>query len=178
MLPPGELLARLDQRLHLLTGGARDRPGRQQTLRAAIEWSYDLLDARERDLFARLPVFVGSWSLPAAEAVCDADLDVIASLVDKSLVIQSEGPGGEARYSMLETIRDYALEHLRDRPDHDDLRRRHAEYFAESAPDAMMARFFVRGRPTLDFQRLGADTDTSAPPSAGRRRAGRSTSCV
>ena len=60
---------------------------------------------------------------------------------------------------MLETIRDYALEHLRDRPDHDDLRRRHAEYFAESAPDAMMTRFFVRGRPTLDFQRLGADTD-------------------
>ena len=159
LLPPRELLARLDQRLRVLTGGARDRPGRQQTLRGAIEWSYDLLEERERDLFARLAVFAGGWSLPAAENVCEADLDVLASLIDKSLVVQSEGPGGEARYSMLETIREYALERLQERRDREDLQRRHAEYFAEATVDAMTQRFYGDGVPTVAFQRLDADTD-------------------
>src|SRR5207244_1286151 len=91
LFPPQALLARLGNRLKLLTGGARDLPQRQQTIRNAIAWSYDLLDGGEQALFARLGVFVGGWTLEAAEAVCGADneppldvVDGIASLVDKS----------------------------------------------------------------------------------------------
>jgi predicted ATPase/class 3 adenylate cyclase len=99
----GELLDRLEQRLPLLTGQARDRPERQQTLRATIEWSYGLLEAAEQRLFARLSVFSGGWTLEAAEQVCDADLDALEVLVDRSLVRLEDG-----RYSMLETVREYA----------------------------------------------------------------------
>ncbi|MGH3083982.1 MAG: ATP-binding protein, partial [Gaiellaceae bacterium] len=130
LLPPRELATRLTQRLDVLTRGARDRPTRQQTLRAAIEWSYDLLDEAERVLFERLAVFAGGWSLPAAEAVCDASLDLLASLVDKSLVVQVDELTGEARFSMLETIRDFTEEKLRQHEAYDEVRRRHAEYFA------------------------------------------------
>ncbi len=108
LLAPEPLLERLDSALPLLTGGARDAPERQRTLRATIEWSYDLLDAGSKELFARLSVFAGSFPLAAAEEVCDADLDGIAALVDSSLL----KPIGDDRFLMLETIREYALERL------------------------------------------------------------------
>ena len=101
------MLARLGERLKLLKGGPRDAPERHRTLAQTLAWSYDLLSEDERSLFARLGVFAGGFSLEAAEAVCDADLDTLGSLVDKSLV-RREGE----RFAMLETIREYALERL------------------------------------------------------------------
>jgi predicted ATPase/transcriptional regulator with XRE-family HTH domain len=119
LFPPQALLSRLSNRLTLLTGGARDVPVRQQTLRNAIDWSYDLLDAGEQLLFRRLGVFVGGCTLKAAEAVCNADgdlpldlLDSIAALIDHSLLRQEVGADGEPRFGMLETIREYALDRL------------------------------------------------------------------
>ena len=102
-----QILDRLEHRLPLLTGGARDLPERQRTLRATIEWSYDLLNEDERQLFGRLSVFRGGCTLEAAEDVCDADLDTLQSLVDKSLVRFTNG-----RYWMLETIREFAADVL------------------------------------------------------------------
>jgi predicted ATPase len=128
VIPPGELLARLEQRLPVLTSSRRDVPERQRTLRATIEWSYDLCSAEEQQLFRRLAVFSGGWSLEAAESVCGADLDGLASLLDKSL-IRREGD----RFSMLETIREFAAERLEGSTEANDLRRRHAVYFAELA---------------------------------------------
>src|SRR5882724_2753058 len=119
VLSPSSLLTRLASRLQLLTGGARDLPQRQQTLRAAMDWSYDLLNAAEQKLFRRLSVFVGGCTLEGVEAVCDTkcdlDLDLLdgmASMVDKSLVQQVEQARGESRFVMLETIREYAVEKL------------------------------------------------------------------
>jgi tetratricopeptide (TPR) repeat protein len=128
VLPPDALLTRLEQRLPLLTGGARDMPKRQRTLRATIAWSYDLLDPHEQEILGRLSVFAGGWTLEAAEAVCDCDLETLASLVDKSLVREQE-----ARFSMLETIREYALERLAEREGTDDVRERHAAHFLADA---------------------------------------------
>jgi predicted ATPase/serine/threonine protein kinase len=119
VLSPASMLTRLVSRLQLLTGGARDLPQRQQTLRAAMDWSHDLLSAAEQKLFRRLSVFVGGCTLEGAEAVCntksDLDLDLLdamASLVDKSLVQQAEQTLSESRFVMLETIREYALDKL------------------------------------------------------------------
>jgi non-specific serine/threonine protein kinase len=126
------MLQRLDQRLPLLTGGARDAPERQRTLRATIDWSYDLLGEEERRLFRRLAVFAGSFDLEAAEAVCDADLDTLGSLLDKSLLRQT----GEGRFFMLETIREYAAARLVEDPQSEPLRRRHAEHVLGVAEDA------------------------------------------
>jgi predicted ATPase len=136
VLPPPALLERLAQRLTLLTGGGRDVPARQQTLRGAIEWSYGLLDEAERTLFARLAVFVDGSTLAAAEAVLapERELDVLeglASLVEKSLVREHEGVRGEPRFSMLETIREYAGERLDEAGEAEQLRGRHAEYFVD-----------------------------------------------
>jgi predicted ATPase/class 3 adenylate cyclase len=128
VLTPSALLERLEQRLAVLTGGARDLPDRQRTLRDTIAWSYGLLDEDEQLLFSRLAVFVGGFTLLAAEQVCDADLDTLASLVEKSLVKQ-----GEDRFEMLETIREYALERLEESAELGQLRRRHAEFFLEFA---------------------------------------------
>ncbi len=116
-LPPATLLGRLEQRLPVLTGGARDVPARQQSLRAAIAWSYDLLSADEQRLFRGLSVFAGGCTLAAAEAVCNAagDIDVLdglSSLVEHSLLRQGTGADGEPRYTMLETIREFACEQL------------------------------------------------------------------
>jgi predicted ATPase len=144
LFPPRAMLARLDRRLALLTGGPRDLPARQQTLRDAIAWSYDLLDAAEQAIFARLGVFVGGCTLAAAEAVVgdngetdtevsvfiaqEAVLDGLSSLVDKSLVKQIEGVGDEPRFVMLETIREYALDRLVTSDEEDVVRQRHAAY--------------------------------------------------
>jgi predicted ATPase/class 3 adenylate cyclase len=138
---PQALLVRLSRRLALLTGGARDAPARQRTLRATIDWSYGLLDEREQRLFARLSVFIGGCTIEGAEAVCDpgAELDVfngIASLVEKSLVRPVAGPAGEPRFSMLETIREYALERLEGEDDGEAVRQRHADYFTVRAEEA------------------------------------------
>jgi predicted ATPase len=132
-LPPTTLLERLDQRLPLLTGGARDVPERQRTLRATIEWSHDLLEDDEQRLFAYLSLFVGGCTLEAAENVCKANLETLFSLVDKSLVREEHGPNGEPRFWMLETIREYAVERLQEEPDREKLRRRHAGHFADFA---------------------------------------------
>ena len=126
-----QILERLEQRLPLLTGGARDLPERQRTLRATIAWSHDLLTADEQRLFARLAVFRGGCTLDAAEAVIEADLDGMQSLVDKSLVRHSA-----ERFWMLETIREYAAEQLEASSEGDALRRRHAEHFAALAEEA------------------------------------------
>jgi predicted ATPase len=125
VLPPGELLGRLDRRLPILGGTRRDLPERQQTLRATIEWSYELLSAEEQRVFACLGVFSGGWSLAAAEAVCETDLDTLGSLLDKSLIRRDSD-----RFSMLGTIQEYAQEGLGDA---EDIRRRHATFFTELA---------------------------------------------
>jgi len=137
------LLARLEQRLSLLTDGARDLPPRHRTLRAAIAWSYELLGEGEQMLFARLGVFVGGCTLHAAAAVCNATNDLpvdvtdgIASLLDKSLLRQAGGADGEPRFTTLETIREYALEQLAASGELEILRQRHAEYFLALAETA------------------------------------------
>ena len=132
------LLARLNHSLDLLSGGARDLPERQRTLRATIEWSYRLLQSDEQLLFERLSVFAGGWTLVQAEAVCslpaDDGLDVldgIASLVDKSLVYWTAAADQEPRYFMHVTIAEYALERLRARGEEDTFRRRHRDHFRD-----------------------------------------------
>jgi len=128
VLSPSALLERMEQRLPILTGGPRDLPDRQRTLRDTIAWSHDLLDDSEKRAFSRLGVFVGGFSLEAAEEVCAANLDAVGALVEKSLVRQDEG-----RLVMLETIREYALERLEDSADSREIRQRHAEYFLREA---------------------------------------------
>jgi hypothetical protein len=130
-LTSSQILERLEQRLPLLTGGARDAPERQRTLRATIEWSHDLLSDAEQRLFARLAVFRGGCTLEAAEEASDADLDTLQSLVDKSLVRRRD-----ERYWMLETIREYARERLEASGEADELRRWHAEYLLALAEEA------------------------------------------
>ena len=131
VLSPAQLLERLAGRLDLLKGG-RGVDARQQTLRATVEWSHELLDADERQLFARLAVFAGGWTLDAAEDVCDADLDLVQSLIDKSLIRSRE----RNRFLMLETIRAFALERLEESGDVNEVRRRHAAHFAAFAETA------------------------------------------
>jgi predicted ATPase/DNA-binding CsgD family transcriptional regulator len=142
--PPGNLLARLDRRLPVLTGGPRDQPQRLRTMRDAIAWSYDLLNAGERALFRRLAVFAGGATLAVAEAVCDPDheltLDVwdgISALVDQSLLVQTDGGDGEPRFEMLQTVREYALEQLEQAGEAVVVRDRHASYFRDLAEHFM-----------------------------------------
>ena len=138
LLSPRALLARLEQRLDLLVGGARDLPERQRALRATIDWSHELLDAGEQAAFARLGVFAGGFTLNAAETVAGAGLDTVSSLLDKSLLARS-GADRELRVSMLETIREYALWQLERRGELAELRRRHAGFFVELAREAESA---------------------------------------
>ena len=145
LLPPQGLASRLDQRFSLLTGGARDLPERQRTLRNTLDWSFGLLSAGEQALFAWLGVFAGPFSLPAAEAIGEVDdgqasvpgqvMDTLGSLVDSSLV-RAETRGGEPRFSLLETIRDYALERLAGSGDWVRAHDRHAAYFQALAEPA------------------------------------------
>lgn len=125
LLPEDQLLARLDQRLPLLAGGRRDLPERQSTMRAALAWSYELLNGTERRLFTNLAVFSGSFELVAAEQVCDADLDVLQSLTEKSLVRHAEN----GRHSLLETTREFALEQFAASDECDEIRARHARWY-------------------------------------------------
>lgn len=147
ILPAQAMLLRLHGGLQLrtgvLTGGAHDLPARQRTLHSAIAWSYDLLNSADRLLFRRLSVFVGAPSLEAIEAVCNADgsigpdgFDSVSSLVDKSLLRQEEGAGGQPRFVMLETIKEFALEQLEESHEATELRQCHALYFLRLAQEA------------------------------------------
>jgi predicted ATPase len=134
VLPPAALLARLEQRLPLLTGGGRDLPARQRTMRDAIAWSYNLLTVEEQAVFRRLAVFAGGFTLEAAEAVVNLEgaRDVFAgivALVDKSLVRQREGVVGDPRFRMLETVREFAQERLIESGEEAATRDRHAGFF-------------------------------------------------
>jgi predicted ATPase/DNA-binding SARP family transcriptional activator len=147
LLSPRMLLARLNHRLTVLIGGPRDLPERQRTLRATIDWSYHLLDLSEQLLFGRLAVFAGGWDLDAAEAVSEAvgplassTLDALHALLDKHLVQRVNSESGEPRFTMLETIREYALERLTERGEAQAVQQAHAQYFlalAEAAAPAV-----------------------------------------
>src|SRR5437660_1342119 len=151
LLSPAALLARLERRLPLPSRGARDLPERQQTLRNTIAWSYDLLEAGEQQLFRRLSVFAGGFTLEAVQAVCvfeafetsspaqaddGAVLEQLAHLLDKSLVQAQQGIGGEPRFTLLETIREYATEQLVASGEEAALQQRHAHYFLKLAEEA------------------------------------------
>ncbi len=143
VLSPQALLARLSRRLQLLTGGARDAPARQQTLRNTLAWSYDLLTATEQHLFRQISVFVGGFTFPATEALMStlgdppADvLDGVASLIDKSLLRRTHDEGEEPRFVMLETIREYGLEALAAKGELELARQAHATYYLELAEQA------------------------------------------
>ncbi len=143
LLSPQALLARLDRRLQVLTGGVRDLPERQRTLHTTIGWSYDLLHAQEQRLFRRLAVFVGGCTLEAAEALCRAFDDagtnvfeVVISLIDKSLVQQREEASDEPRLLMLETVREYAWEALAADEEVEAVRQAHAAYYLALAEEA------------------------------------------
>jgi predicted ATPase len=160
LFPPQALLRRLSSRLKVLTGGPRDRPSRQQTLRNAIDWSYSLLSDDDQILFARLSVFAGGCDFEAVEAICDSTgeldvLDGISSLVDKSLL----RPGGteSARMAMLQTIREYAREKLQERGEQEEIQAAHAGYFlalAEAAEEEL-----VGGEQGTWLARLDEDLD-------------------
>ena len=172
MLSPASLLRRLDQRLSLLTGGAQDLDERQRTLRGTIEWSHELLLEDERALFARLGALVGGCRLEAAESLCDLGgalgtgvLDGLGSLVDKSLLRRTTDSDGEPRFSMLETIREYALEMLHASGEAEEAQRLHAMYYAEEAERLDLASQTGRpaelpcGRLDDDYANLSAAID-------------------
>ncbi len=150
VLSPEQLVERISLRLDLLKGGRGVDP-RQRTLRATIEWSYDLLRKEEQQLFARLAVFAGGWRLEAAEKVCEADLDTLQSLLDKSLLRHAE-----ERFWMLETIREYASGRLEDSGEAKVMRLRHAEYFLALAEEAQPN---LRGNPGGWLRRLECEHD-------------------
>src|SRR6266699_1910932 len=168
LLSPQALLGRLNHRLAVLTGGRQDAPTRQQTLRDTISWSYDLLTAQEQRCFRRLAIFVGGCTLEAAEAICsrDADLslpaiDLVASLLDKSLLQQSDRAGDESRLLMLETIREYALERLADSGELEATEQTHARYYLSIAEQSEPELFghqqrLWMGRLTWDAENLRA----------------------
>jgi predicted ATPase/class 3 adenylate cyclase len=164
VLPPAALLRRLERRLELPATRGADVPARQSTIRQAIAWSYDLLADEERRLHARLSVFVGGFTLEAAERVVAPAgepapdvLEGVGSLVDRSLLRETEDAAGEPRFTMLATIREYALEHLLDTGDNEDLLRRHALEFARFAEEADEG--LRTGDQLLWFDRLEAEHD-------------------
>jgi predicted ATPase/DNA-binding XRE family transcriptional regulator len=160
LLSPRDLLARLERRLEILSGGPRDAPARQRTMRATIDWSYDLLHASEQALFRRLAVFAGSWTLRAAEAICAVEgeptvFEMLAALVDHSLVRWEGESGGEGHFSMLDTLREYAFERLERAGEGESIRRRHVMHFLAMAEEAEAA---LRGPGQLvQIERLERD---------------------
>ena len=126
ILTPEEILDRLERRLPVAATGPRDAPQRQRTLQATIDWSYNLLNAEDQRLFARLSVFAGGFTLTAAQTVCGADLDTLQALLDRSLVRRDS-----SRYSMLATIREYALEHLNQGGEGEEIHKAHAQWLVE-----------------------------------------------
>ncbi|HLX33464.1 MAG TPA: adenylate/guanylate cyclase domain-containing protein [Gaiellaceae bacterium] len=164
------LLERLEQRLPLLAGGSRSAPERQRTLRATIAWSIELLTPEEQATFAKLAIFAGGCTLEAAEEICGADVDAIASLVDKSLVRHS----GD-RYWMLQTIREYAAELLEEGGEGDAVRDRHAAYYLALAERTYAERFeqsVRRLEPENDNLRAALDHLEASAPSAYLQLAG------
>jgi predicted ATPase/DNA-binding CsgD family transcriptional regulator len=158
-----QIAARLDDAYRLLTGGSRSALPRQQTLRAAVDWSYNLLSAQEEALFRRLSVFAGSFSLEAAEAICAGEpgeaydvLDVLSSLIDKSLVLM-EQRSGEARYRLLETIRQYGQDKLQEFAEAAKVRRNHRDWYARLAEQAESETLEARQKSVFD--RLEAEHD-------------------
>ena len=164
-----ELARRLDERFRLLTGGSRAALPRQHTLRNTVDMSYDLLKERERLLFDRLSVFAGSFSLGGAEAVCSGEgiqqedvLELLARLVDQSLVGRAEGPGGTTRYRLLDTLRAYAQERLAQRDETEQVAARHASYYV-SLVEATEPMLNGWQREMIDAQRwLDAEADNLA----------------
>lgn len=147
LLPPQAMLSRLSNRLALLTGGARDLPQRQQTLRNSLDLSYSLLRSEEQTLFARLGVFVGGFTLEIAEAVCNPDgsldlLEGVSSLMNNSLLRPEDGMGGQPRFRMLETIREYALERLEQHSELAAMQQAHALYYFNKIATDMGDRLF------------------------------------
>jgi predicted ATPase/class 3 adenylate cyclase len=143
VLSPEAILTRLDERLPFLTHGPRDAPERQRTLRAAIQWSYELLSEGGRELFRRLSAFLGGWTLGAAEAVSNPNgelgldtLEGLGLLVDNSLIRKRAAPGGTVRFDMLQSFREYGLETLEAEEDGHTIRRRHAEVFLALAEES------------------------------------------
>ena len=164
LLPPQALLTRLSHRLQVLTGGPRDLPSRQQTLRNTLQWSYDLLSQQEQRLFRWLSIFVGGCTLEAAEAVCQGDsdqassvLEGVASLLDKSLLQQTEWEGEQPRLLLLETIREYARECLSESGELEAAQRAHAAYYLQLAEEAEP--YLVRAEQVQWFERLERELD-------------------
>jgi predicted ATPase len=172
VLTPGQILERLGRGLDLLTTGAHDAPERQRTLRGTVEWSYELLAGDEQRLYARLAVFAGSFALDAAEAVCSAELDAMQSLVDQSLLRHGE----DGRFFMLATIKEFALEKLRDLPDASTLRRRHDDYFLGVAEelDALERRSGMRELGSQSLVRFERELPSFRAALAGLVEDGRS----
>ena len=164
LFPLRTLLTRLSDRLGALEGSRRDLPDRQRTLRGAIEWSWELLDEVEREVFVRLAVFAGGADLAAIEAIIDPGgditgdvIDVLGSLVDKSLVVAADGPGGDPRYRMLDTIHAFAAEKLAASPQATAVHDRHLAYFVHFAET--MEPQLESARAELAFARVDADHD-------------------
>ena len=161
-MQPREIADHLDERFRLLTGGRRRGVERHQTLRATVDWSYSLLEDRDRTVFDRLAVFAGSFATPAAQAVVADDdldrfdvLDALNELVAKSMVVAEPGPEGDTRFQLLETLRQYALERLDAEGVGDRTRRRHAEHyaqFAETASPELLGRHELAWRPRVNAE--------------------------
>jgi predicted ATPase/class 3 adenylate cyclase len=164
MLTPEALLTRLERRFEVLRGGTRDLPERQHTLYSAIDWSYNLLSETEKCLFRRLSVFMGGWTLEAAEAVCSAPgepitdvIDTLERLIEHNLVKLSEETSGGPRLQMFESIREFAMERLQESSEIEAVHQRHAQYYLALAERAYPE--LITSRQALWMQRLRTEHD-------------------
>jgi tetratricopeptide (TPR) repeat protein len=162
LLQPQSILAHLDNSLKLLTGGARDLPARQQTLRNTLDWSHSLLNTQEKTLFARLGIFVGGFSLDTAEAICNSDgsLDIlngVESLLNNSLIRREEVANGQTRFKMLETIREYALEQLEKNSELAHVKRAHAFFYINKIVNEIGFKVFSESATWLDWLEIEHD---------------------